>query len=147
MTRFPIVAAMLAGALLVSACVGSPKLAGTHSMVTRLSGFSEVPPVSSAATGSAETSYNMDTRVLQWTVTYSSLSGPATGGHFHGPAAPGANAPVALAFTGSLASPITGNAVLTPAQSADLLAGRWYVNLHTAANPGGEIRGQVVPAN
>ena len=147
MTRFPIVAAVLAGALLLSACVSSSKVAVTHSMMTRLSGFSEVPPVSGAATGSAETSYNVDTRVLQWSVTYASLSGPATGGHFHGPAMPGVNAPVALAFSGSLASPITGNAVLTPAQSADLLAGRWYVNLHTAANPGGEIRGQVVVGN
>ena len=147
MTRFPIVAAVLAGALLLSACGSASKVAGTHSMVTRLSGFSEVPPVSTAATGSAEISYNVDTRVLQWTVTYSSLSGPATGGHFHGPAMPGANAPVALGFSGSLASPITGNAVLNPAQSADLLAGRWYVNLHTAANPGGEIRGQVVVGN
>ena len=40
-------------------------------------------------------------------------------------------------------SPITGTATLTPAQAADLAAGKWYVNLHTAANPGGEIRGQV----
>ena len=147
MTRFPTIAAMLAGALLVSACGSAAKIAGTQTMMTRLSGYSEVPPVSSAATGNVETSYNMDTRVLQWTVTYSSLSGPATGGHFHGPAMPGTNAPVVLPFKGSLASPITGNAVLTPAQASDLLAGRWYVNLHTAANPGGEIRGQVVSAN
>ena len=147
MTRFPTIAAILAGALLVSACVSSPKMAGTQSMMTRLSGFSEVPPVSGAATGSVETSYNLDTHVLQWTVTYASLSGPATGGHFHGPAMPGTNAPVVLPFKGSLASPITGNAVLTPAQASDLLAGRWYVNLHTAANPGGEIRGQVGTSN
>jgi len=147
MTRFPIVVAMLAGALFVSACVTSPKPPQTHSMMTRLSGLSQVPPVSSAATGSAETSYNTNTRVLRWTVTYANLSGLATGGHFHGPAMAGANAPVALPFSGSLASPITGNAVLTPAQAADLMAGRWYVNLHTAANPGGEIRGQVVVGN
>ncbi|MCY7308659.1 MAG: CHRD domain-containing protein [Rhodoferax sp.] len=147
MSRFPIAAATLAGALLVSACVMSPKLAGTHTMMTRLSGFSQVPPVSSAATGSAETSYNMDTRVLKWSITYANLSGAPTGGHFHGPAMPGVNAPVALPFSGSLASPIIGNAVLTPAQATDLMAGRWYVNLHTAANPGGEIRGQVVVGN
>jgi hypothetical protein len=43
-------------------------------------------------------------------------------------------------------SPIKGSAALSPAQVADVLAGKWYVNLHTAANPGGEVRGQVMPA-
>jgi len=37
-----------------------------------------------------------------------------------------------------------GTAVLTDAQIADLTAGKWYANIHTQANPGGEIRGQVV---
>ena len=76
-------------------------------------------------------------------VTYSGLSGPVTAGHFHGPAAACANAGVVVPFTGSMASPIQGQAVLTEAQMADLVAGKWYANLHTAANPGGEIRGQV----
>ncbi len=71
------------------------------------------------------------------------MTGPVTAGHFHGPAAAGANAGVVVPFAGSLASPITGSATLTDAQIADLKAGKWYVNLHTAANPGGEIRGQV----
>jgi hypothetical protein len=63
--------------------------------------------------------------------------------HFHGPAPVGVNAGVIVPVKGSVASPIRGEATLTPEQSADLLAGKWYFNVHTAANPGGEIRGQV----
>ena len=44
----------------------------------------------------------------------------------------------------ALATPIKGTATLTDAQAADLQAGKWYFNVHTAANKGGEIRGQVV---
>ena len=48
-----------------------------------------------------------------------------------------------MPFTGNLASPIKGSATLTDAQVSDLEAGRTYINLHTTANPGGEIRGQL----
>jgi hypothetical protein len=64
--------------------------------------------------------------------------------HFHGPAAPGANASVALMIGTNPTSPAKGTATLTDAQAADLQGGRWYINIHTAANRGGEIRGQVV---
>ena len=81
--------------------------------------------------------------MLRWKLTYSGLSGPATGAHFHGPAMPGSNAGVVVPFT-SATSPIEGQATLTPAQLADLMDGKWYANVHTASNPGGEIRGQVM---
>ena len=47
-------------------------------------------------------------------------------------------------LSGTLTSPIKGDATLTDAQLADLQAGRWYLNIHTDANKGGELRGQVV---
>lgn len=115
----------------------------SSAMMARLSGASEVPPVMSSASGTVEASLNKQTNELSWTVTYSGLSGPATGAHFHGPAMAGANAGVVVPMTGSLTSPIRGVASLTAAQVADLMAGKWYVNLHTAANPNGEIRGQI----
>ena len=49
-------------------------------------------------------------------------------------------------FNGNLASPIKGSATLTDTQIAQLEAGKWYINIHTAANKGGEIRGQLVHA-
>ena len=109
-----------------------------------LSAASEVPPVTSAGKGSATASLDTATKTLTWTVTYSGLSGPATAGHIHGPAAPEANAGVLVPFSGDLASPIKGSATLTDAQISDLEAGKWYVNLHTAANKPGEIRGQLL---
>ena len=62
--------------------------------------------------------------------------------HFHGPAAPGANAPPIIVVK-DLPSPMKGTATLTDAQIADLQAGKWYFNIHTSAHPGGEIRGQL----
>ncbi|NUZ05493.1 CHRD domain-containing protein [Schlegelella sp. ID0723] len=113
-------------------------------LAAQLSGTSEVPPVKTGGAGFLTATYEHNTRTLTWAATYSGLSGPATAAHFHGPAEPGQNAGVVVPFP-SAASPIQGTATLTPAQEADLLAGRWYVNVHTAQNPGGEIRGQVKP--
>ena len=110
-----------------------------------LSGASEVPPVTSAGKGTATASLDTATKTLSWSVTYSGLSGPATAAHIHGPAAPGANAGVLVPFNDP-AGPIKGSAALTDAQITDLEAGKWYVNVHTAANKPGEIRGQLVRA-
>lgn len=133
---------VLASLVALAGCGAIPnsnivKLSGT------LSSSSEVPLNASTASGTVEATLNKDTNALTWKVVYSGLSGPAGAGHFHGPAESGKNAGVVLGFKGSVESPITGEAVLTPAQVADVLAGKWYVNLHTKANPGGEIRAQV----
>jgi hypothetical protein len=68
--------------------------------------------------------------------------------HFHGPALPGANAGpvVPVPAADIMATKIHGTATLTDAQIADLTAGKWYFNIHTAAHPGGEVRGQVMMA-
>lgn len=112
-------------------------------LTAQLSGANQVPPNTKPGTGTAEVRFNRGTRDLRYTVRYSGLSGPATAAHIHGPAAATANAPVVILFDSPL-SPISGAARLSPAQAADLLAGRYYVNVHTAAHPGGEIRGQLV---
>ncbi len=108
-----------------------------------LDGKSEVPPTTSTATGTADINYDPATKKVTWTLTYSGLTGPATAAHFHGPAEAGKNAGVAVAIPNAAKSPVEGSATLTDQQAADLEAGRYYVNVHTAANPAGEIRGQV----
>ena len=114
---------------------------------TQLRASNEVPPNASQGTGSVDAMLNKDTNMLRWKVNYSGLSGPATAAHFHGPAAAGANAGVVLGWPNPISSPMEGSATLTPAQAADLMAGRWYANIHTAANPGGEVRGQMTVRN
>jgi hypothetical protein len=108
-----------------------------------LNGKAEVPPNASAGTGTADINYDPATKKLSWKLTYSGLSGPATAAHFHGPAEAGKNGGVEVAIPGATSSPAEGSATLTDAQAADLASGKMYVNVHTAANPGGEIRGQV----
>ena len=115
-------------------------------MTADLTGAQTVPPVQTAGKGSGTVTFNKDNNELSWTVTYSGLSGPATMAHFHGPAAVGANAGVVVPFQGNVESPIKGKATITAAQAKDLLAGMWYINVHTQKNPGGEIRGQVTVA-
>ena len=112
-------------------------------MKATLDGKAEVPPNASAATGTADIDYDAASKKLNWKVTYSGLSGPATAAHFHGPAATGANAGVKVPIANPGTSPVEGSATLNDEQAADLMAGKYYVNIHTAANPGGEIRGQV----
>jgi hypothetical protein len=109
-----------------------------------LKGSAEVPPTDSKGVGTVDATYDTASKKLSWTVTYSGLTGPATAAHFHGPAAATANAPPVVPLTGSLTSPIKGDATLTDAQATDLKGGTMYFNVHTAANKGGEIRGQVV---
>ncbi len=122
--------------------------AAPTSFTVALSGASQVPPVQTAGTGTANLTYDPSTRVLTWSITYSGLSSAATMAHFHGPAAAGKNAGVQLWISkkgAAPSSPITGQATLTPDQATMLTAGELYINVHTKDHPAGEIRGQVVP--
>ena len=141
--RHALLGASIASVLGLGTYAMTAMAANPTAMTARLAGSSEVPAVTSDASGMVEASLDSDNQVLTWKITYSGLSGAATVAHFHGPAMAGHSAGVVVPIPGSLASPITGSATLTPSQAADLIAGKWYVNLHTAANPNGEVRGQV----
>ncbi|MFN3379395.1 MAG: CHRD domain-containing protein [Runella zeae] len=105
-----------------------------------LSGANEVPPVQSSATGRMEGVYNKDTKTLTYTITHSGLT--PTAGHFHSGQSY-QTGPVIFDFGTALTSPISGTWTLNQQQENLLFAGLLYVNLHTATNRSGEIRGQV----
>jgi CHRD domain len=125
----------------------TPSQAATTNFKATMNAATEVPPNQSTGTGTVTASFDPSTKVLTWEGSFSGLTGPATAAHFHGPAEPGKNAGVAIWISEkgkTLDSPFKGTATLTDAQASDLQAGLMYVNVHTAANPGGELRGQLV---
>ena len=134
--------AILTAAALLA--VSTPVLAEQKMFSATLSAGEEVPPNDSTGTGTVEATFDTETKAFTWTIEYSGLTGDATAAHFHGPAAPGENAGPVVPIPDPLASPISGTATLDATQEADLLAGKWYFNVHTAQYPDGEIRGQVL---
>ena len=131
----------------VFACAGAlalatPSMAAMVNMKADLKASAEVPPNDSKGTGAVTATYDDATKKLTWKGTYKDLSGPATAAHFHGPAAAGKNAGVMVPIAPNGPS-FEGSATLNDAQAKALMDGELYVNVHTAANKGGEIRGQL----
>jgi len=118
--------------------------------ITTLSGAQEVPPSGSLGAGAATISLSHDLTTLNASVSFAGLSSNAVGAHIHGPAGPGTNAPIIFPFTN--VPPLTNGSIpaqsfpLTFAQVAQFQAGLFYLNIHSVLSPGGEIRGQIVPA-
>jgi hypothetical protein len=116
--------------------------AATLQFMATLKGADETPPNDSAGTGMVMATLDTDTKAFHYDITYSGLSGPATAAHFH-VGAPGVSGPPVIPIANP-ATPISGDATLTDAQAAVLTGGGWYFNVHTAAHPAGEVRGQVL---
>lgn len=132
-------------AMVAMAGLSSAAYAATEHYAAKITA-DEVPPKPTGGSGTVDATLDTATHILTYTVTYQGLSGPATMGHFHGPASLGTNAGVEIPYSGSLASPIKGTATLTPALEKQLADGLLYFNVHTDANKAGEIRGQVLAA-
>ena len=118
-----------------------------YQVSTTLSGANEVPAVTTSATGTTTGTYNQTTKILTVSSTFTGIT--PTGGHIHTQAVP-TNATksggVTFNFGTTLNSPVvyTTTTPLTAEQEANLLNGIMYVNFHTPANPGGEIRGNLM---
>lgn len=139
-----------AGLILFSSCT-TDKLSDKILTATNLpmSGLQEVPQKMVSASGSMDVVYNKDTRTLSYTIRWNSLSGTIVGSHIHGTASKGFNAGILQDFTSSIPKVLSGTysgSVLIDGvvfKEEELLLGRYYINLHTPANTGGEIRGQI----
>jgi hypothetical protein len=126
--------------------LSAPAAATTWQLSAILDGAQEVPAVVTPATGSATITYDDVTNLLQWTISFQDLVGTTNNAHFHGPAAVGvpAGVRVGIPFTaGVTADTLVGSATITDPFEAELLAGLWYINIHSTFKTGGEIRGQV----
>jgi hypothetical protein len=121
-----------------SSFAGAPKM-----FLANLNGPQEVPAVASPGHGNAFLTFDLTTKMLCYDVVYGSLVAAEILAHIHGPALPDVSAPPL--FTLPLGNPKNGCVgPLTAAQKGDLLKGLYYVNIHSAAFPGGEIRGQII---
>jgi hypothetical protein len=138
----------LAASAALSLMVAGGAHAATEKFMAKLDAATENPANDSKGMGMVNGTLDTATKMFNYDITYSGLTGPAMAAHFHGPAAPGANAPPALPVPagGIMPGMIHGSATLTDAQISDLEGGKWYFNIHTAAHGGGEVRGQVMMA-
>lgn len=139
---------ILRSCLAALACAGAlalatPSMAAMMTFKADLKSSAEVPPNDTKGSGTLTATYDDATKKLSWKGSYNGLSGPATAAHLHGPAPTGKNAGVMIPITPS-GSSLDGEATLNDAQAKALMDGDMYVNVHTAANKGGEIRGQLM---
>jgi hypothetical protein len=143
MFRRVLLATVLGTALLGAGFVSAAS-AATVKYSASLSGKAEVPKNDGKGKGKFDATFDTVTKVLTYTLTFDGLSGPATAAHIHGPAPRGQNAGVVAPLGDkSPTSPVSGSVTLTDDQVKSLQSAKLYANVHTAANPGGEIRGQI----
>lgn len=115
----------------------------------QMTGAQEVPAVTTAATGLIQATYSQYTKTLTYKVSFTGLSGNAAAAHIHGIGGPGVNATVLQSFLGfpaKTSGTFSGSLLADGVKILEehILAGKYYINIHTAANGGGEIRGQLV---
>jgi len=144
-------AGLAAMALALAAFAAAPSAeAKVWTFNVTLTGKSETPPNMTKGTGKGWVKFDDATKELSWDIDYKGLTGDATAAHFHGPAKPGVAAGVVIPIGpkgGQIMSPVIGSTTLNDDQVKMLTDGLLYFNVHTQANPAGEIRGQVVKAS
>jgi hypothetical protein len=138
-----VLAVVLTGILItVSSCSDDDKEDPNVIFKATINGASEVPANASEATGTATLTYNKNTMIFDIVVNFTGVE--ATVAHIH-KGAVGVGGGVVFGFTPPIISPINyTSTVLTVSQDSALNANLYYVNIHSDAFPGGEIRGQLI---
>lgn len=110
-----------------------------------LDGSQEVPANGSLGTGTATVLFDNVSGLMTVNGSFSGLTAPVSVAHVHGFAPAGVNAGVQFALTpsGGTSGTLSGAGFIGPGDFANVLAGLTYINVHTSAFPGGEIRGQI----
>ena len=158
------VLSLLTVAFFITACTKDGPEGFYSNTNIAMTGAQEVPANSSAAIGKASVNYDRSTGYLNYTVEWSGLTDTLTGMHIHGPADPGFSAgilhriidPTSFSVSNGATIANTGKAYIKSGnisarvfidgfvlKEADLLAGKYYFNIHSKAFTNGEIRGQI----
>lgn len=146
--------------VLMALALATAASAQTVVLTTTLSGANEVPPNTSPATGSATMTIDVSTRNYSLAINFTGLTAGMTIAHIHRGAV-GVNGPILVWLDGMQPAGSPGVTPFIPAGSTsfsgtlngtfpaadlnNLLAGSTYINIHTSAFPGGEIRGNLIP--
>lgn len=129
-------------AIVAAAFLFVPGIASAQTFSAILNGGQETPPVETPATGTGSFSLSAE-KILSYNISFSGLLGSETVAHIHCCALMGS--PAGPLFNLPAGSPKVGTVgPLTPQQEVDLLSGKMYVNIHSSAHSGGEIRGQIL---
>src|SRR5260221_13479380 len=139
---------VVAGALVGSSiAVGAKPVRTTYKLKAALNIGQEKPiPKGTKLGASGRFTATLNGTTLTWKLTFKHLSGAAIAAHIHMGARKVAGPIIVPLCPSTCTSPASGAGTLTAAQITDLLAGKYYVNVHTVKNPGGEIRGQITKA-
>lgn len=134
--------ALVVSSILFASCEKEEMNANEVAFTATLSGSEEVPAFNTMASGTLNGTFNTETKILAFTVNYTGMTPVAW--HLH-KAAKGSNGPVVFDLGTSFPSPyMWQTTALTAEQEADLMAGMYYLNIHSALSPSGEIRGQLM---
>ncbi|MFQ5741784.1 MAG: CHRD domain-containing protein [Acidobacteriota bacterium] len=126
----------------------APVAAQVPTFIAVIQSGQEVPPTGSPSFGNGFLTFDLSTRMLCYSISFTNLASAETVAHFHGPAQPGVNAGILFDISpvpSPSGSPKTGCVgPLSGAQTQQLFQGLFYINIHSTGDPGGEIRGQVL---